>query len=439
MHKIKELIKKIVPTSVLLTYHKILAVLAARKYEDPSEQLIVIGVTGTNGKSTTCNLIAQLLESAGKKVGLTTTVNFKIGEKEWLNDKKMTMLGRLQLQKFLRQMVDEGCEYAVIETSSQGIEQFRHAGINYDVAVFTNLTPEHIEAHGGFDNYKAAKGKLFSHLTDKPYKEINGQMIPKIIVANADDEHVSYFLNFQADKKLTFGINSESDYQVEALQFKVSKTFFKLYGKDFQTSLIGEFNLYNILAAVATARALGISLDDLRSGVLRLKGVPGRMERIDEGQNFTVIVDYAPEPGSLDQLYKTLKLFEINRIIHVLGSCGGGRDVARQPVMGKMVGEFADVVIVTNEDPYDDDPMAIINNIASGALEAGKVEEQDLFKILSRKAAIEKAISLAQEGDLVLITGKGAEQAMAVAGGKHVPWDDRAVSRGALKQLTINN
>lgn len=435
--RLKSWLKKIIPASWLLFYHKGLALGAAFFYRFPSEKLIVIGVTGTNGKSTVVNFIARLLEGDGVKTGLTSTVNFKIGEKEWLNDKKMTMLGRFQLQKMLRQMVRAGCRYAVIETSSQGIEQFRHLGINYDVAVFTNLTPEHIEAHGGFENYKKAKGKLFAYLAQKPRKIINGKKIPKIIIANKDDEQADYFLSFPADEKITYSLNQPSDYQATEVHTAIDKMIFKVCDKRFEARLIGRFNVYNLLAAIAVARKMGLSFDEIRKRAANLSGVPGRMELINEGQDFTVLVDYAPEPVAMKNLYETIGLFEKNKIIHVLGSCGGGRDAARRPILGQLTGEKADYVIVTNEDPYDDDPMEIINQVAAGAMAAGKILGENLFKILDREEAIKKAITLAEADDLVLITGKGSEQAMAVANGKYLPWDDLAVVRKILK-LNLN-
>jgi UDP-N-acetylmuramoyl-L-alanyl-D-glutamate--2,6-diaminopimelate ligase len=208
-------IKKLIPAVWLAAYHKSLAVLADIIYGRPSEKMVVIGVTGTNGKSSTVSLIAEILEKAGYRVGAASTTLFKLADKEWLNDKKMTMLGRFALQKLLRQMVAAGCRYAVIETSSQGIEQYRHLGIHYDVCVFTNLTPEHIEAHGGFDNYKKAKLKLFKHLADAPVKVIGGRKIAKAIVVNGDDRQAKEFLDFQVDKKIVFGLADGTQLKAE--------------------------------------------------------------------------------------------------------------------------------------------------------------------------------------------------------------------------------
>ncbi|MBU1131875.1 UDP-N-acetylmuramoyl-L-alanyl-D-glutamate--2,6-diaminopimelate ligase [Patescibacteria group bacterium] len=449
----KALLKKILPKSLLNHYHKFLAVFASYYYGNPSEKMIVIGVTGTNGKSTTANLIARALEADGAKTGMTSTVNFKVADREWLNNKKMTMLGRFQLQKLLKQMVDCGCKFAVIETSSEGIKQFRHLGINYDYVVFTNLTPEHLESHGGFENYKKAKGKLFAHLMEKKRKKLFGREIPKVSVINIDDEHAPYFLNFPADKKLKFSVEKSGDDILRASEINVSLngTSFTVKNERINLKLIGAFNVENALPAIAIGLNEGIPLEKLKEKLEAVKLVDGRMEIINEGQDFSVIVDYAPEPYSLKKCYETIvgaqdfapdsaaadiqnknNVFS-GKIIHVLGSCGGGRDRARRPILGKMAGEFADVAIVTDEDPYDDDPMEIIDQVAEGAISAGKVIDKNLFKISDRKQAIEKAISLAKTNDLVLVTGKGSEQAMAVAGGKYLPWDDRKVIREALK------
>jgi UDP-N-acetylmuramoyl-L-alanyl-D-glutamate--2,6-diaminopimelate ligase len=434
----KSLIKKLIPKFLLQYYHKAMALLGASIYGNPAEKMIVVGVTGTNGKSTTVALIAKVLESNGTKVGALSTVYFKVADEEVLNNKKMTMLGRFLLQKYLRRMVDAGCRYAVVETSSQGIEQFRHLGINYDYAVFTNLTPEHIEAHGGFENYKKAKGKLFAFLTSKPRKTIDEKEIKKISVINVDDEHASYFSGFAADKKITFACkNSDADFVASDVKVSTQGTEFMVGNEEIKMKLIGAFNAYNSLAAIAIAREEGYDWSLIKKGLESVAVVPGRTEIINEGQNFHVMVDYAPDPYSLIKLYETIDIIEKNKLIHVLGSCGGGRDKARRPILGQMAGEKADLVIVTNEDPYDDDPMEIIDAVTAGALEKGKVLDQNLFKILDRREAIAKALSLAQPGDLVLITGKGAEQAMAVADGKYVPWDDRAVVREELKRCQL--
>lgn len=417
-------------------YHYILARLAAILYGHPSDKMVVIGVTGTNGKSTTTQFIGRMLEHAGHRVGWTGTASFKVGDREWINDKKMTMLGRFQTQRLLRDMVRAGCTHAIVETSSQGLAQHRHVGINYDVAVFTNLTPEHIEAHGGFENYKKAKGKLFAALAKGKRKD--GR--EKIAVANIDDPHAEYFLSFGADKKYGFGIDSTSRLPAVIpvvatnLSMSAAGSAFGVEDREFHLKPIGRFNVYNGLAAIATCRALGLSWDVILDAAGRLESVPGRLEAIVEGQPFSVVVDYAYEPAALNAVYDALRLLPHGRIIHVLGSAGGGRDVARRGILGRMAAERDDVVIVANEDPYDDDPMEIVRQVADGA-RSKKREGVDLFLILDRQEAIDRAVALARPGDLVLVTGKGCEPVMAVAHGKKVPWDDRAAARKALHAL----
>lgn len=444
---IKAVLKKLFPEIIWSFYHYFFARLAAVIYGHPSEKLIVIGVTGTNGKSSTSQFIGRLLESLGFTVGWTTTAGFKIAGKEWQNKQKMTMLGRLQTQKFLRQMVKAGCHYAIIETSSQGILQSRHVGITYDIAVFTNLTPEHIEAHGGFEAYKKAKSALFIATAQGKEKKISGKVIQKCFVANVNDAHAPYYFSFAKEQTRLFGFGFETkqiflpqkkeilfDMATEPV-FSSLNTQFSVQGQEFFLPLIGCFYAYNALAAITTVHALGISWADLAKAAATLPVIPGRLEQIDEGQSFLVVVDYAYEPYALQAVYEAIQVFSYQRLIHVVGSTGGGRDKARRAVLGKMSAERDTIVIVTNEDPYEEDPREIIDEIAQAAVQAGKKEGENLFRILDRKEAIEKAIRLAQEKDLVLITGKGNEPVMAVAGGKKIPWDDRVIVRTALKHV----
>jgi len=436
----KAFLKKLLPKPLLNFYYKSLSMIAAWFYRYPSEKMIVIGVTGTNGKSTTCNLITRVLEAEGYKVGLTSTVNFKIANKEWLNDKKMTMLGRFQLQKLLKKMVNAGCRYAVVETSSEGIKQYRHYGINYDYAVFTNLTPEHIESHGSFDNYKSAKRELFKHLTKREQKFLHEKLILKTSIINIDDEHADYYAEVPADNKLFFSVDGQNVNATIAHDVRVSLggTSFKIDNEEINLKLIGEFNVYNALPAIIIGKQEGIDIAMIKKGLEGVEVVPGRMEFIKEGQDFFVFVDYAPEPASLEWMYKTINKIKkeelsVSRIIHVLGSCGGGRDKARRPVLGAMAADNADIVIVTNEDPYDENPSDIIDQVADGALKHGKELGKSLFKIIDREQEIEKALSLAEKDDLVIVTGKGSEQAMALAKGDYIKWDDRVIIRNYLK------
>ncbi len=426
---LKQRIRKMLPESLLNQYHLALAHVSAKIYHNPSKRMVVIGVTGTNGKSSTVQFLGRILEGCGATVGWTTTAGFKIADREWQNDQKMTMLGRFQTQKMLKQMADAGCQYALVEVSSQGIVQNRHVGIHFDVAVFTNLTPEHIEAHGGFEAYKQAKGVLFSTLAGLPTKVLKGKPVEKLSVVNVLDEHSAYFLSFNAGKQIGFGHNADRVTMTsEGTTFTIDKTAFTFHP-------IGRYNFHNVLGAITTAHALGFELNAIAKTVAELKPVAGRLEQISEGQPFSVIVDYGPEPIALQATYDALALMHSKRLIHVLGSTGGGRDRARRAILGQMSAKQADVVIVTNEDPYDDDPMTIINEIAEAALQEGKEDEINLFRRLDRQEAIDLAIKLAEPGDLVLITGKGNEPVMAVAGGKKIPWDDREAARRAIHAL----
>jgi UDP-N-acetylmuramoyl-L-alanyl-D-glutamate--2,6-diaminopimelate ligase len=437
----KELIKKLIPDEFLSAYHKNLARLSSRLYGNPSEKMIVIGVTGTNGKSSTVSYISQLLTSLDKKTGFSTTSEIKIDNRTWLNKKKMTMQGRGALQKMLKNMVECGTEYAIIETSSEGIAQSRHEGINYDVAVFTNLTPEHIESHGSFENYKKAKQQFFTYTAHALKKNIAGKKIKKIAIINIDDEHGKDFLDSQFDNTTLYTMSGNSApgnqnviaVTEEATSMKGSS--FIINDIPFTTPLFGNFTLYNVLAALSVVQTLGYSLEALIEPVKKLAPVPGRLEIIYEGQPFSVVVDFAYEPAALLAVYDVLELMQYGRLIHLLGAAGGGRDTSKRPVLGSMAGKKADIVIVTNEDPYDEAPDKIIDEVARGVRSVGKTDSHDLFTILSRKEAIAKAFSLAKPGDLVLLTGKGCEQVMAVAKGKKIPWDDRIIARELLLKI----
>lgn len=405
--------------------HFLLAWLAYWFYGRPAQKLIIIGVTGTKGKSTTSRLIASVLEAGGNKVGLLTTVEFQIGERRWLNDKKMTMLGRGKIQGMLKQMVKAGCKYAVIETSSEGILQYRHIGLNYHTAVFTNLGTEHSERHGGFENLKRDKAKIFKKA--------------KTIVANLDDKNADYYLNFPASEKYTFGLNAQNQPNIlgENIISDESGTDFTVGSKKFRLNIIGKFNVYNALAAIAVGRAQKISDEKIAAGLASVKLVEGRMEMVEAGQDFKVVVDYAHEPMSLTELFNSLRdlVGPNNKIISVVGSDGGGRDKGKRESMGEVAGRLTDYVLITDVNCYDEDPKQIAEMLAAGARKAGKKDNHNLFVIIDRREAIEKAVSLAGPGDAVAITAKGTEPYIAVASGKKIPWDDRKVAREMILKL----
>jgi len=442
--KIINIIRKLTPKWAFPIYHNFLSIVAAYNYNWPSKKLIVIGVTGTNGKSTVVSMIGNFLESLGHKVGWTSTVSFKIDERETLNKMKMTMPGRFALQRQLNKMVKANCEYAIIEVSSEGLAQGRARGIIFDGAVFTNLTPEHIESHGSFEKYRRAKEKLFLGIQSRGDKKIKGEHIPSFLVFNADDESVSHFACYGAEKKVAVHMaGAEQHFKtstcaeiltVNNMHLSDHGAVFNVADYEFQANFLGNFNVVNCAEALAVLKILGYKFNDMKvhEAVLEYKLPGGRLEKIETGQNFTVVVDYAPEPVSLAHGYEALKLIPHQKLIHVLGSCGGGRDAARRPILGQMAGANADCVIITDEDPYDDDPAEIRAAVMAGAVRVGKVENVDLFNIASRREAIAYALSLATSGDLVYITGKGSEQAMVVADHKKIPWDDRVVVREIL-------
>lgn len=436
----KQFIKKFIPKSLLNWYHLALAHIGAELYGFPSRKMIVIGVTGTKGKSTTAYLIAKVLESAGYKVGLTTTVLFKIGEREWSNDLKQTMPGRFRLQKMLQQMVKAGCRYAVIETSSEGISQHRQVGIDYDIAVFTNLSPEHIESHGSFENYRAAKLSLFKELPHSFHKVIDGRPVKKIVVANSDDAEGAKFLGAAADDQWAYGLHLDTpllsdDVEVvfgEQVKTGESGSEFAVNHVLFRLPLLGKFNVYNALAAISVGLSQQIDLGHMKTALEQVHELPGRMEEIRNDKGYRVFVDYAHEPASLEAVYQTIKSFQPKKIISVLGSQGGGRDKAKRPILGKLAAEYTDHIIITNEDPYDEDPQVIIDEVADGAL---RVARGTVEKILDRKQALKRSIELAQPGDIVIVTGKGGETKMALKNGKLVDWSDNKI----IGELLRNN
>lgn len=413
-------------------YHRVIPVLADIYYGFPGKKMIVIGVTGTKGKSTTCRFIASVLQAGGHKVGLVSTVEFQIADKRWLNDKKMSMLGKGQIQKMMREMVNAGCKYAVVETSSEGILQHRQLGVHYDIAVFTNLGTEHSERHGGFENLRACKGKLFSGLKKEKNKIINGKKVDKISIVNNDDANAGFFDSFHADRKAHYSIKGKT------ITSNIHGTDFNVGPNRYHLNILGEFNVPNALAAIVVGKSQGISEDKMAFGLASVKKLEGRMEFIEEGQNFKAIVDYAHEPLSFTELFKSLRKLlpsPRNKVIGVIGSDGGGRDTSKREKMGFIAGELCDQVVITDVNCFDEDPKKIAEMLAVGARNAGKKDNQNLFVVVDRKEGIRKALRLAQAGDIVVITAKGTEPVVCVANGVRLPWDDRSVVRELLKEF----
>jgi UDP-N-acetylmuramoyl-L-alanyl-D-glutamate--2,6-diaminopimelate ligase len=371
------------------------------------------------------------------KTGIISTANIRIGEEESMNFFHMTMPGRSVIQQKLAEMYKKGCKCCVVETTSEGIKQFRHIGLYYDILVFTNLTPEHLPSHdGSFEKYKETKGKIFWGLTRQKRKILDGKKIDKVVIVNNDDRHKEYFLQFAADKKITYGLNEGAGLMAQEILESQSGVDFKVNGLNYHLNILGSFNVYNALPAIIVGRELGLPDDKISAALRQLKMIPGRMEIISIGQNFQVIVDYAHEKESVTRVLQAANKMKASggKVIILLGAEGGGRDKTKRPIMGELSAKMADYVVCSNVDPYDDDPTPIVEDIAVAAEKFGKVRGKDLFVIEDRRSGINKALSLAKSGDVVLITGKGSEQSIII-GGVSSPWDDRLVVREELEKV----
>jgi UDP-N-acetylmuramoyl-L-alanyl-D-glutamate--2,6-diaminopimelate ligase len=373
-----------------------------------------VGVTGTKGKSSTVEFVNAVFEAAGYRTAILSTIRFKVGERTQPNKYKMTMPGRFFTQKFLREALDAGCHVAIIEMTSEGARFSRHVGIDMDALVFTNLSPEHIESHGSFENYKNAKLKLAKQLA-KSQKPL------RVAVANVDNKHGHSFLIYAIEKNIGYSLKD-----VRIVFETQTSSMIEYRGVQITIPLPGKFNILNALAAIKLAEAFGISVEQSKAGIESLSLIRGRVERVEVGQNFTVIVDYAHTDDSLRKLYET---FPSSRKIGVLGSTGGGRDSWKRPVLGSIADEYCDEIIITNEDPYDEDPEKIIREVAAG------VTRHNPTIILDRREAIAHALRRAHAGDTILITGKGTDPYIMVEQGKKIPWDDAQVVREELEKL----
>ena len=389
-------------------YHFALALCAAVFYGFPSRKIKVVAVTGTKGKSSVVELAAAILEEAGFTVASLSTIRFKIGKTERRNLYKMTTPGRFFVQKFLRDAVRAGCSYAVLEMTSEAARQYRHAFIALDALIFTNLAREHIESHGSYEEYRDAKLSLVRAL-ERSLKR------PRVVVANANDSEGWRFLEAKVEERIPYRLSKEE--------------------RPFETKLVGSFNQENILAAVSFAKSQGVAEEVALRGASHVSVIPGRAEFIREGQPFGVIVDYAHTPDSLEKLYQA---FAGKKIIAVLGNTGGGRDVWKRPEMGRLADTHAEKVFLTNEDPYDEDPLAIVEAMARGMARAPEI-------IMDRREAIRKALKLAStlahsgnKNIAVLITGKGTDPYIMGANSDKIPWDDREVVRQELKTLDVD-
>ncbi len=411
--------KRLIPTPLFRvvqpTYHFLLAAIGALYYRFPSKKLVVIGVTGTKGKSSTVELINSIFEEAGYTTAVLSTIRFKVSDNSLPNRLKMTMPGRFFVQSFLNQAHTRGCTHAIIEMTSEGVKQFRHRFIDLDALVFTNIEPEHIESHGSFENYLNAKLKL-RDLLERSSKQDTA------LVANSDDSHGKEFLKVRKAKPIPFSL-SKTKHRLTNNGIEIT------YNEICITSpLEGAGNAANILAAIKIGEHFSIPLEAIQKGIEKVEVIPGRFEHIDLHQAFDVVVDYAHTPQSLEQLYQT---FKDKHKICVLGNTGGGRDTWKRPEMGRIAEEYCARVILTNEDPYDEDPEKILRDMTEGMKSGPTI-------ILDRREAMRTAFTHAKKypgNTVVLITGKGTDPYIMEAEGVRTPWSDARVAQEELERL----
>ena len=412
----KQLLEKLpFYNSLTLPYHYAQAVTAGLKYHFPGKKLRVIGVTGTNGKTTTCFMIWNMLNLAGHKTGLMTTVAWGIKNlKPELGH--MTTVDALTLNQRISEIQKQGAEFLVLEVTSHALAEFRTLGIPIEIAVFTNLTHDHLDYHKTLEKYRAAKGKLFQKA--------------EFSILNADDAATKYFKKI-AKKYITYGIKN-GEKRAKNLKLNVSGVNYSCGDIKIETKIPGEFNVYNSLAAALVGEKLGLSKEDIKKGIASLDSVEGRMNLIDEGQNFTVIVDYAHAPDALEKVFASVKNHQ-GRVISVHGGAGR-RDPSTRPIRGEILAKNSDIVIITEDDSRDEDPEKIAAGFIEGAKKAGKKLGQDLIKELDREKAIGLALKMAKKGDLVLILGKGHEKTILRADGPH-DFEDIKITHKLLKKL----
>lgn len=412
-----------VPVIIVSDTKRAMAVLSDAYYEQPSKKLQLIGITGTNGKTTTSHIVEKLLADSGKKTGLIGTMYMKMGGIKY--DVKNTTPESLTLQRIFKQMVDAGVESTVMEVSSHALDEGRVHGCDFDIAVFTNLTQDHLDYHKTMDEYRSAKGLLFAQLGS-----VFQHTRPKYAVINVDDPASSVYIKSTAAHVLTYGINHKADLQAINIQMNATGTNFELlspFGKHRVTMrLIGRFNVYNVLAGIGAGIASGLQIENIIHSIKEFDGVSGRFETVDAGQHFTVIVDYAHTPDSLENALKTVKQFAEKRIFVIVG-CGGDRDRSKRPLMADIACQYSSDPIFTSDNPRSEDPLEILKDMEDG------VKGRKYQKIVDRKEAIRYAVEKACEGDVILIAGKGHETYQLI-GKQILHFDDRLVAKEAIEE-----
>jgi UDP-N-acetylmuramoyl-L-alanyl-D-glutamate--2,6-diaminopimelate ligase len=417
--------------------------LAAAFHGNPGRKLTVIGVTGTDGKTTTCNLLYQILLAAHLKTGLISTVNAVIGDEVLDTGFHVTTPDAPDVQRYLARMVAAGLNHVVLETTSHGWAQYRVDACEFDIGVVTNITHEHLDQHGTYENYRAAKARLFQSLQITLPKP---QGNPRLAVLNRDDSSYEYlsciasgsFDGLATAPQVCYGLDAAADIRADSIKYSPHGIQFEAISRDFRvpvtSPLVGEFNVSNCLAALAVAtKGLGIKPEIAAGGIARMTGVPGRMERIDLGQPFAAIVDFAHTPNALRVAIDTVRKMTKNRVIVIFGSAGL-RDREKRRMMAEVAAELADASILTAEDPRTESLDGILEEMATGARSKGGEEGRTFWRNPDRGEAIRFGIRLAQEGDLVMACGKGHEQSMCF-GTTEYPWDDRTAMRAALSEL----
>jgi len=412
-----------------------LAWLSAARFGFPARRLTVIGVTGTDGKTTTTNLIYQILAQSGRRAGLISTVNAVIGSEVLDTGFHVTTPGAAEVQKYLAQMVTAGLSYAVLEATSHGLSQHRIDAAEFDIAVVTNITHEHLDYHGSAAAYRATKARLFEYLaetTPKPQGNV------RLAVLNRDDESYAYLAGLAGENQISYGLSDEADLRAEQIESGPTGTHFVMAGHGFRLSmfspLVGTYNVYNCLAAAAVCiHGLGMDLEAVRDGVAELGGIPGRMERLDVGQDFTAIVDFAHTPNALRRALETARQLTNGKVIAVFGSAGL-RDREKRRLMAETAVQLADFSIFTAEDPRTESLDEILAEMALGAESVGGLPDETFTCVPDRGKALWQAVRRARSGDLVIACGKGHEQSMCF-GEVEYPWDDRTAMRAALSQL----
>ncbi len=410
-----------------------LAYLSAAFYDFPAKKMTMIGITGTDGKTTTSNLLYQLLKTAGIKAGMISTVNAVIGDQVLDTGFHVTTPDAPDLQRYLSMMVEAGLTHVVLETTSHGLEQKRVDACEFDIGVVTNITHEHLDAHeGSLDRYRAAKASLFSNLA---VTESKSQGNPRLSVTNWDDWSYKYLQDFIPEAQVCYGLTTDADIYANDIRFDPSGIHFTAMGEGFQVEvsshLVGAFNVSNCLAALsATIVGLGIDPQIAAQGIPALKGIPGRMERIDLGQKFTAIVDFAHTPNALLNALKAARTMTDGRVIAIFGSAGL-RDREKRRMMAEVSAELADITVLTAEDPRTESLNDILADMAAGAVSKGGLENETFWRVPDRGEALRFAIEIANPGDIVMACGKGHEQSMCF-GTTEYPWGDRTAMRAVL-------